>query len=126
MPLTRIDLRKGKSSDFKKAVMDGIYTAMRETFDVPEDDRFMTITEHDADTFSFGRSYLGIDRSDDLVVIQITANNTRTVDKKKLLYARIAERLAASPGIRKQDVFVSIVEVPKENWSFGNGAAQYA
>jgi 4-oxalocrotonate tautomerase len=126
MPLTKIDLRKGKSRDFKKALMDGIYEAMRDTFDVPADDRFMVITEHDEDTFSFGHSYLSIERSDDLVVIQITANNTRTVDKKRLLYARIAERLAASPGIRRQDVFVSIVEVPKENWSFGNGAAQYA
>ncbi len=99
---------------------------MRETFDVPEDDRFMTIAEHDDTTFSFGRAYLGIDRDDDLVIIQITANNTRTVEKKKALYARIAGRLADSPGVRPQDVLVSLVEVPKENWSFGNGLAQYA
>jgi 4-oxalocrotonate tautomerase len=126
MPLTRIDLRRGKSAEFKNALMDAIYDAMRETFDVPEDDRFMTIVEHDDTTFSFGRTYLGVDRSDDLVIIQITAKNTRTVEKKKALYARIAERLADSPGVRPQDVLVSVVEVSKENWSFGNGLAQYA
>jgi 4-oxalocrotonate tautomerase len=126
MPLTRIDLRRGKSADYKKALMDGVYEAMRETFDVPEDDRFMTIVEHDGTTFSFGRTYLGIDRSDDLVIIQITANNTRSEAKKKALYARLVRRLAESPGIRPQDVFVSIVEVAEENWSFGNGRAQYA
>jgi 4-oxalocrotonate tautomerase len=114
------------SADFKKALMDEIYHAMRETFDVPEDDRFMTIFEHDDTTFSLGRTYLDIERSDELVIIQITANNTRTVEKKKALYARLAQRLATSSGIRPQDVFVSIIEVPKENWSFGNGLAQYA
>jgi 4-oxalocrotonate tautomerase len=106
--------------------MDGVYEAMRETFDVPEDDRFMMITEHDGVTFSFGRSYLGIDKSDDLVIIQITANNTRAGEKKKALYARMVQRLAESSGVRPQDVFVSIVEVAKENWSVGNGLAQYA
>ncbi len=126
MPLTRIDLRRGKSAEFKKALMDEIYDAMRETFDVPQDDRFMTIVEHDDTTFSFGRTYLGVERSDDLVIIQITANNTRTVEQKKALYARIAARLAESSGVRPQDVFVSVVEVSKENWSFGNGLAQYA
>ena len=126
MPLTRIDLRRGKSAEFKKALMDGVYDAMRETFDVPEEDRFMTIVEHDDTTFSFSRTYLGVDRSEDLVIIQVTANNTRTVEKKKALYASIARRLANSPGVRPQDTFVSIVEVPKENWSFGNGLAQYA
>ena len=126
MPLTRIDIRAGKPGEFMTALMAEIYQAMRETFDVPEEDRFMVITEHDASTFSFGRAYLGIERSDDLVLIQITANNTRTVEKKKALYARLAERLGRNPGVRPQDVFVSIVEVAKENWSFGDGLAQYA
>jgi 4-oxalocrotonate tautomerase len=126
MPLTRIDIRAGKSREFKAALCAEIYQAMRETFDVPEEDRFMVITEHNDDTFSFSRSYLGIERSDDLVLIQITANNTRTVEKKKALYARLAERLGRRPGVRPQDVIVSILEVPKENWSFGDGLAQYA
>jgi len=126
MPLTRISLRSGKTASYRRAIMDGIYTAMRETFNVPEDDRFMTVTEHDAASFDFGASYLGIERSDDLVIIQITANNTRTLEQKKALYARIAETLSANPGVRPQDVLISLVEVPKENWSFGHGLAQYA
>jgi 4-oxalocrotonate tautomerase len=126
MPLTRISLKPGKTTEFRRALMDQIYQAMRETFDVPEGDRWMVVTEHDESSFSFDRRYLGIDRSDDLIIIQITANNTRTLEKKKALYKKIAERLAAAPGVRPQDVLINILEVPKENWSFGNGQAQYA
>ena len=126
MPLTRISLRKGKSPQYRKAILDNVYEAMRETFNVPEDDRFMVVTQHDADEFLYGAHYLGIDRSDDLVIIQLTVSNTRTVEQKKALFARIAERLAENPGIRPQDVFINLVEVVKENWSFGHGAAQYA
>ncbi len=115
MPLTRISLRRGKTAEYRLALMDQVYEAMRETFDVPVDDRFMLVTEHDEGSFNFGRRYLGIDRSDDLIIIQITANNTRTAEKKQALYKRIAERLAASPGVRPQDLFINILEVPKEN-----------
>ncbi|HKR20393.1 MAG TPA: tautomerase family protein [Stellaceae bacterium] len=126
MPLTRIDLRRGKSAEYRRAIMDQVYAAMRETFDVPDEDRFMLVTEHDADTISYSRRYLGIERSDDLVVIQIAANNTRTLEQKKSLYRSIARRLAVTPGIRPADVMINLVEVAKENWSFGNGEAQYA
>jgi len=126
VPLTRIALRRGKPPDYLKAIMDGLYAAMRETFDVPEDDRFMTITQHDADDFLYGRSYLGIERSDDLVLIQLTVSNTRTLEQKKALFSAIAKKLGDNPGIRPQDVFINLVEVAKENWSFGNGLAQYA
>ncbi len=126
MPLTRISLQAGKPTKYRRAIMAGVYRAMRETFNVPEDDRFMTVSEHDGENCDYGLQYLGIDRSDDLVIIQITANNTRSVEQKKALYARIAANLKADPGVRPEDVFINIVEVPKENWSFGNGLAQYA
>lgn len=126
MPLTCISLRAGKSSQYRRAIMNGIYNAMKETFDVPDEDRFMTVSEHDADSFDYGTNYLGIERSDDLVIIQITANNTRSVEQKKALYARVAENLKGDPGVRPEDVFISLVEVAKEDWSFGNGLAQYA
>jgi len=126
MPLAHISLRTGKTETYRQAIFDGVYRAMRETFNVPEDDQFMTMTEHDAANFRYGASYLGVARSDDLVFIQITANNTRTVDQKKALFRRIAALLSESPGIRPEDVFVSLVEVEKENWSLGNGVAQYA
>ncbi len=126
MPLTLISMRAGKPEAYKQAIFDNLYHAMRETFNVPEDDQFMTITEHDAASFRCSASYLGVARSDDLVLIQITANNTRTLDQKKALYKRIAELLGESPGIRPEDVFVNLIEVAKENWSFGYGIAQYA
>jgi 4-oxalocrotonate tautomerase len=126
MPFTRIAVRAGKPAAYRKALTQGIYESMREVFNVPEDDIFMVVSEHDADNFVYSKDYLDIQRSDDLVLIQITANNTRTVEMKQALYKRIAERLAESPGVRPEDVFVNLVEVPKENWSFGNGIAQYA
>lgn len=126
MPLTRIDIRKGKSKGYKKALCDSIYRAMRETFNVPEDDKFMIVGEHDADDFVFGATYLDIQRSADLVIIQVTISNTRTIDQKKALYARMVELLAENPGVRAEDVLISLVEGIKENWSFGNGIAQYA
>ncbi|MGY3693261.1 4-oxalocrotonate tautomerase [Bradyrhizobium sp. USDA 3240] len=125
MPLTRVSLRRGKPAAYRKAILESLYRAMRETFDVPDGDRFMTISEHDGDDFAFGADYLGIRRSDDLVIIQITVSNTRPVTQKQKLYRRIAERLTESPGLRTEDIFINLVEVLPENWSFGNGGAQY-
>jgi 4-oxalocrotonate tautomerase len=126
MPLTRISLRAGKPAAYRRAIMEGVYKAMRDTFNVPEHDRFMAVSEHDGDSFDYGADYLGIHRSDDLVMIQITANNTRTLEQKKALYAAIVAALKSNPGIRPEDVLINLLEVPKENWSFGNGLAQYA
>jgi 4-oxalocrotonate tautomerase len=125
MPLVRVDLRRGKSAAYRKAICDGVYQALRETFTVPEDDRFMIVNEHDSDNFIYSRSYLGIEHSDDFVILQITVSNTRTLQQKQALYARIVVLLAENPGLRSQDTFISLLEVGKENWSFGNGIAQY-
>jgi 4-oxalocrotonate tautomerase len=126
MPLVQVSLRRGKPAAYHQAIFDGVYRAMRETFNVPEDDRFMTLTEHDASTFSVSPTYFGIARSDDVVIIQITANNTRNLEQKQALYRRIVELLGDKPGVRPEDVFINLVEVLPENWSFGNGLAQYA
>ncbi|HEX3496144.1 MAG TPA: tautomerase family protein [Methylocella sp.] len=126
MPLTRVSLLKGKPPEYRQAILDGLYQAMREAFDVPEHDRFMLIEEYDKSNFVCSENYLGIARDDDLVIVQITVNNTHGPDKKKALFARIAENLSKNPGIRPENIFVNLLEVPKENWSFGNGIAQYA
>jgi len=126
MPLVRIDLRRGKPPTYRRAICDMIYRAMRETFAVPDEDRFIIVTEHDEPDFIFSDRYLDIGRSEDLVIIQITANDTRTLEQKKAFYARVAALLSENPGLRPQDVFVNLLEVAKENWSFGNGIAQYA
>jgi phenylpyruvate tautomerase PptA (4-oxalocrotonate tautomerase family) len=125
MPLTRVSLRHGRTAAERKAILDGIYLAMREVFNVPEEDRFMVISEHDADNFSYSPNYLGIARSDDLVMIQLTVSNTRGTAQKQALFARIVERLAQDPGLRPEDIFINLVEVLPENWSFGQGIAQY-
>ena len=125
MPLIHVSLRKGKPEAYRQAILDGLYRAMRETLDVPEDDQFMTISEHDAANFRTGNGY-GISRSADVVYIQIAVFSTRTPEQKKALFSRIAQLLGQNPGIRPEDVFVQVLNAPKENWSVGHGIAQFA
>ena len=124
MPITRIAIREGKSSEYKRALMDEIYEAMRETVAIEDGDRFMAISEHGDDEFAFG-SFLEIDRSSDLVQVQVSWAPGKTVEVKLAMYKRIVERLGLNPGIRPQDVLISVVESAAENWSFGNGEAQF-
>jgi 4-oxalocrotonate tautomerase len=126
MPLVRIDLRRGKTAEYRHKIGDMVYQAMLETINVPEHDRFQVIAEHPQDGLLYDSSYLGIHRTDDVVFIQITLNKGRTLEQKKALYARIAELLANEPGIRREDVLINLVECAKEDWSFGNGIASYA
>lgn len=126
MPFTRIALRTGKSAEYRRALTQGIQRALVAEFNVPEDDIFMVITEHDDSNLVYDRNYLSIKRTDDLVLIQLTVTNSRTQEQKKALFKRIADNLAENPGVRREDVFINLVEVLKENWSFGNGIAQYA
>ena len=125
MPLIHISLRAGKPEAYRQAVFDSLYRAMREALSVPEDDQFMTISEHDAANFRYGHAF-GVRRSDDLVYIQITVFDTRTSEQKKALFKRIAELLGKNPGLRPEDVFVNVLESAKENWSVGYGIAQFA
>ena len=125
MPLLNISLRAGKPEAYRQAIFDGLYRAMRETLNVPEDDQFMTLTEHEAANFRYGAAF-GVARGEDLVYIQITVFNTRTAAEKKALFKRIAELLGDSPGIRGEDIFVNVVDTPKENWSVGHGLSQFA
>jgi phenylpyruvate tautomerase PptA (4-oxalocrotonate tautomerase family) len=126
MPLVRISLMKGKQEGFGKKVGDAVYRTMTETINVPAKDNFQIITEHDKDGLIYDPSYLEIKRTDGIIFIQITLNEGRTVALKKTLYKTLAERLNKELGVRVEDVFISLVEVKKENWSFGNGVAQYA
>ena len=126
MPLVRIAMRKGTTPAFRKALSDGVHRALVETMKVPEQDKFQIIAECDETGLVYDPSYLGIPRTDAIVIIQITLNAGRTVEMKKALYARLAKLLKEAPGISPEDVFVSLIEVSKENWSFGNGLAQYA
>jgi 4-oxalocrotonate tautomerase len=126
MPLIHISLRAGKPEAYRQAIFDSLYRAIRDALDVPEDDQFMTITEHAPANFRYGASCFGIARNEDVVYIQITVFNTRTPEQKKALFRRTAELLAESPGIRPENVFVNVLEAAKENWSVGHGLAQFA
>jgi 4-oxalocrotonate tautomerase len=126
MPLVRIDLRKGKDLTYRQEIGRVVYEAMVAVAGVPANARFQVVSEHDADNFLFDAGYLGIDRSDDLVIIQITWNEGRTAGQKKALYKAITEGLGKAPGIRPEDVFINLVDVRFENWSIGKGEAQYA
>ncbi len=125
MPLVRISLRAGKSPEYRRAIADGIHRAMVETLAAPEHDRFQVVTEHGADGLIYDPIYLGIQRSDDVVLVQITLSAGRKPPQKRDFMARAAALLADNPGLRPQDLFINLVEVAWENWSFGDGKAQY-
>jgi 4-oxalocrotonate tautomerase len=126
MPFVRIDLARGKTEHYRRAIGDVVYDAMVATMNVPVNDRFQIIAEHSDSDFIIDRTYLGVERSDDVVVIQVTLNAGRTVEMKRAFYKAVADGLNRSLGLRREDVFISLVETAKENWSFGNGEAQYA
>jgi 4-oxalocrotonate tautomerase len=125
MPLIRISMRRGRPAAEAAAIVDGVYKALRATFEVPEKDLFAVVHQHDADEFVFDASFFGFERTAGLVIIQLTVANTRGITQKKALYAAIAEKLGRNPGLKPDDIFINLVEVKREDWSFGGGIAQY-
>jgi 4-oxalocrotonate tautomerase len=126
MPLARIDLVQGKPAEFRRTVGDTVYEAMIETLKAPKDDRFQIVNEHPADAIVADENYLGVRRTQECIFIQLTLNVGRTVEQKKAFYKAVADALHVRLGLRREDVFINLIEVQKENWSFGNGIAQYA
>ena len=125
MPLVRVSVLRGRPAELRRRMGDAIHQALVETLDVPKLDRFQLLTEHEAGDLVYDSSYLGIARTDNVVIIQITLSAGRSVAKKRSLYEAIARKLGAL-GLRREDVWINLVEVAKENWSFGNGVASYA
>ena len=125
MPLVRISLREGKSEQYRRALGDAVHQAMVEAIDAPPQDRFQIITEHSANDLIYDPSYLGVERSDNIVIVQITLSAGRKPAQKRKLFQRTAELMAKNPGLRPQDLMINLVEVAWENWSFGNGESQY-
>lgn len=126
MPLVRISLAQGKPAAVVEALSNGVHQSLMETFNVPADDLFQIITEHAAQNSLVGPStFLGITHTADLVFVQITCAEGRTVEQKKALYAAMALHLSHETGIRQEDVIISLIETKRENWSFGNGLASF-
>mgnify|MGYP000745687175 FL=1 len=125
MPLVRIDVPDHLASGLESQIGDLVYDAMLECLKVPVDDKFQVLTRHAESQIVKPKSYLGIEYSDQLTIIQITLNEGRDTDVKKAFYAKVAHSLHSRLNIRKEDIMISLVEVNKENWSFGNGEMQY-
>jgi 4-oxalocrotonate tautomerase len=125
MPLVRIDLPHSIENDQRARIGDIVYQAMADVLNVPDGDKFQIITAHEGDSLRIDPAYLGIERSAKAFIVDITLNAGRSVELKQKFYAAVAERLAAEAGVRPQDVMIVLTEVSKENWSFGDGVAQY-
>jgi len=121
MPLARIDLIKGKSSDYRRTIGDVVYRAMVEILKAPQNDRFQVINEHDADNFIYDPAFLGIERSADVVFVQLTLAEGRTLEQKRGFYRRVVDELNLRLKLRREDVFISLVGTGRDDWSFGNG-----
>lgn len=126
MPFVRISLIEGKNSEYKQELGDIVHKSMVETINCPPLDRFQIIAEYKKSELIYDPSYLGIDRTDDIIIIQITLNEGRSLELKKALYGKIAQVLEEKLSVRPEDVFINLIEVKKENWSFGKGVASYA
>lgn len=126
MPLVRITLRHGRSPEFLRDAANAIHEALVAQANVPADDRFQIINEVPASHLIAHATYAGVERSEALLIVEITLNAGRTVEVKRALYADIVKRLNESLDVRPDDVLINLVEVTKENWSFGKGLATYA
>ena len=125
MPIVQIDAIEGKSEEYRAQVGEIVYQTLLDVLKVPKGDRFQVITEHRKNALPFDRDYLGVHRTDDCICFQITLNAGRSVGLKQSFYKELTDRLHRGVTLRKEDVFINLVEVPKENWSYGNGLAQY-
>jgi len=125
MPLARISVPTGKSADYRKTVGNVVYESMLPTLKAPEGDRFQIVTEHSPNDLILDPNYLGISRTKDAIIVQLTLREGRTVEQKKDFFKAVADGLHDRLKIRREDVFINLVETKKEDWSFGNGVAQY-
>src|SRR5688500_5763304 len=125
MPLVRITLAAGRTASERRRIADAVHQALVDTANVPAADRFQVVHEVPAESLIWDEGYLGHARSPRVVFIEVTLNTGRTVEVKKALYAAIAAGLAKAAAVRPDDVLVNLVEVPRENWSFGGGVMSY-
>jgi hypothetical protein len=123
MPLARIDLIKGKSADYRRTIGDVVYEGIVEILKAPPGDRFQVITEHGEADFIFDPTFFDIERSPDCVFVQVTLKAGRSLEQKRAFYKWVAGELQSRLGMRREDVFINLVPVGAEDWSFGNGEA---
>jgi 4-oxalocrotonate tautomerase len=127
MPFVRINLSRDTSPEVARAISDVVYDSMTTIANVPQHDKFQVITRHAPDELIYpAEGYLGVQYSPNIVFIQVTWNAGRSVEVKKAFYRAVADGIHAKAGVRKEDVWINLVDVNREDWSFGNGEMQYA
>jgi 4-oxalocrotonate tautomerase len=127
MPLARIDISKDASAELVRIVSDAVYKAMVEIANVPVHDKFQVINRHAKGEIIFpDEGYLGVNYTGDLIIIQVTWVSGRSIDVKKRFFHQIANDIHEKGGVRKEDVWINLVDTSREDWSFGNGEMQYA
>ena len=125
MPLIRIDVIEGRSQDDLAAISTAVHRGLTECFNVPKRDQFQVITEHRPGWLLYNPAYLGIERTDGIVVVQVFLSSGRAPEMKQSFYSRVAQLMAETAHTRPQDVMITLVENERADWSFGNGVAQY-
>jgi 4-oxalocrotonate tautomerase len=127
MPLVRIDLSKSAPAERIRIASEAVYKAMIEVANVPVQDKFQVVTRHESDEIIYPQEgYLGMRYSPDLIIIQVTWVAGRSVDVKKRFFRSIADEIHERAKMRKEDIWISLVDSSREDWSFGNGEMQYA
>jgi phenylpyruvate tautomerase PptA (4-oxalocrotonate tautomerase family) len=127
MPLIRIDVADTTSAEVVTAISETVYAAMVDVAKVPANDKFQIVTRHPAAELIYPENgYLGISYTKDIIFIQVIWLSGRTIEIKKAFYAAVANGIHQRTGRRREDIFISLVDVARENWSFGNGEMQYA
>jgi phenylpyruvate tautomerase PptA (4-oxalocrotonate tautomerase family) len=126
MPFARIDLIRGKPGEYRRTIGDIVYKAMVEILKAPENDRFQVVTEHDSNDFIYDPSFFGIERSPDLVFVQLTLAEGRTLEQKRGFYAQVSDDLHARLKLRREDIFITLIGTGRDDWSFGNGESSLA
>ncbi|HXZ11302.1 MAG TPA: tautomerase family protein [Candidatus Sulfotelmatobacter sp.] len=125
MPLVRVELQQEKPAEYRRAISDAIQRSLVEVFSVPARDQFQVFSQHSGGTLVYNPDYLGIHRDENFLMVQVFLSTGRTVELKQAFYAKLAGLLKEKPGIRPENVMINLVEVRGEDWSFGNGVAQY-
>ena len=121
MPMSRVSLLRGKPPEYLQALSDSLHLALVQAFEVPPDDRFQAIHQHAPGELQFDRHYLGGPRSDDFVLICVSAGRPRSAAVKQAFYRRLVDLLAEAPGLRPEDVMVVVQTSEAADWSFGGG-----
>jgi len=121
MPFARIDLAHGKSAEYRATLADIVYQGILNVLKAPDGDRFIVINEHSPDNLIYDRYFLGMDRSPDFILIQVTSTVGNNKESKLAFYRYIADELSSKLSVRPDDVMINMVFVDRSDWSFGNG-----